>query len=194
MAGVVVRTFVVETPGGPVLVYNSPGIDRAATAIRDLGEPRALLVNHWHEEMYGAPALDVPAHVHAADRSRTEPRLPIAGVFDARHEILPGIEAVPTPGHTRGATAFLWQGPEHRVLFTGDSLWANRDRWEAVVLGESDPTAYVTSLELMASLGADVVAPWVAFDDAPPLLDADPQRVSERIGVVAGRVRAGASA
>ena len=54
-------------------------------------------------------------------------------------------EIIPTPGHTPGATAFLW----NRHLFTGDTVFLRDGEWVAAVLDDSDPEAYVESLELM---------------------------------------------
>lgn len=39
-------------------------------------------------------------------------------------EIVPGLLAIPTPGHTRGHMVLLYQD---RYLFTGDHLWWDRD-------------------------------------------------------------------
>lgn len=194
MSGVVVRSFVLSGDDAPVIIYNSPGIGRAAEEISTLGTPERLLVNHWHEEMYGAPGIDVPAFVHVIDHSQTEPRLPIAGTFEGRLQVTPSIEAIPTPGHTLGATVFLWRGPEHRVLFTGDSLWDNRGRWEAVVLGESDRASYLESLELMTTFEFDVVAPWVAFDDAEPVTVLGSDEARARIDDIISRLKDGENA
>jgi hypothetical protein len=66
--GVVVRSFVLEREHGNVVIYNSPGITAATRDIVELGRPGRLLVNHWHEAMYGAPDLNVPIFVHENDR------------------------------------------------------------------------------------------------------------------------------
>lgn len=191
MDGVVVRSYVLERAEGPTLVYNSPGIARAAEEIQALGAPDRLLVNHWHEEMYGKPGLDVPVWVSAEDRSRTEGRLPVDQTFQGRQMLGEDLELIPTPGHTSGVTTFLWDSGEHRVLFTGDSLWFHRGHWEAVVLGESSPSDYADSLELMAGLDFDVVLPWVAFEDAPVVEPVEAEEAKSRIRQAAARVRAG---
>lgn len=53
MANVVVRSFVLQDTDDLTIIYNSPGINNCADNISKLGEPSKLLVNHWHEAMYG---------------------------------------------------------------------------------------------------------------------------------------------
>ena len=67
-------------------------------------------------------------------------------------------EIIPTPGHTPGATAFLW----NRHLFTGDTVFLRDGEWAVAVLEDSDPDAYVESLELMKTLDFDTLVPWAA--------------------------------
>lgn len=189
--GAVVRSFLLERNGVSTLIYNSPGLRAAADEIRRRGEADGLLINHWHEEMYGQPGVDAPVFVHERDRAQTEGRLPVDGVLRDRQRWGDDVEIIPTPGHTSGATAFLWTTAGHRVLFTGDSLWNHGGRWEAVVLADSSPADYVRSLELMADLGADVIVPWLALDDAPPVEHTDPATMRGDLLDVAERVRAG---
>ena len=67
-------------------------------------------------------------------------------------------EIIPTPGHTPGATAFLW----NRHLFTGDTVFLRDGEWVAAVLDDSDPDAYIESLELMKTLDFDTLVPWAS--------------------------------
>ena len=48
---------------------------------------------------------------------------------------------IPIPGHTPGATAYLWDSGERRYLFTGDSLYLSDGEWMAAVLDSSDRDA-----------------------------------------------------
>ncbi|MFK0166942.1 hypothetical protein [Rhizobium sp. NPDC090279] len=98
LEGVVVRSFLLEREQGNIIIYNSPGISAAAGEILQRGRPERLLVNHWHEAMYGRPDLDVPIFVHESDREKT--KLPIAGTFSKREKIADDLEVIPTPGHT----------------------------------------------------------------------------------------------
>lgn len=64
LSGVMVRAFVLERAEGNIILYNAPGITDAARDILELGRPHRLLINHYHEGMYGAPDLDVPIFAH----------------------------------------------------------------------------------------------------------------------------------
>lgn len=189
LAGVVVRSFLLERDGVNTVIYNSPALGDT-DEIRRLGPTDGILINHWHEEMYGRPEVDAPVFVHERDRAQAEKRLIVDGVFRGRHQWGDDLEVIPAPGHTAGATVFLWRTAGHRVLFTGDSLWNRGGRWEAVVLGESSPADYVRSLELMAELDADVIVPWAALEGAPPVEHVDPVDMRRTLLDVAERVRA----
>ena len=165
LAGVVVRAFVLQREQGNVILYNAPGISEAADEIRGMGTPDRLLLNHHHEAMYGAPRLDVPLWIHADDRSRID--LPVAGTFSKRHRIGDDLEVIPTPGHTPGTTAFLWDNGDPRILFPGDSLWVQGGAWKAVVLGDSDRAAYLDSLALLREVEFDILVPWGVEEGAP---------------------------
>lgn len=191
MDGVDLRTFVLDTTDGPVLMYNTPGIDASAEAIRALGTPTKLLVNHWHENMYGTPALDVPVAVHEADRAATAEKLRVDETFADRHEILPGIEALPNGAHTAGATFYLWDQGEHRYLFTGDNIWVQDGQWTAVVLGESSAQAFLAAIETMRGLDFDVLVPWPAQAGALPYDLVTPERKQEQLDALEARIRAG---
>ena len=158
LEGVVVRAFLLERPQGNMIIYNAPGISAAADQILNKGQPERLLMNHHHEGMYGEPRLDVPVWIHEADRPRVE--LPIAGTFASREMIGDDLEIIPTPGHTPGATMFLWDNGDLRILFPGDSLWVQGGEWQAVLLGDSDRAAYLNSLQLLKGVDFDLLVPW----------------------------------
>ncbi|MBN9022353.1 MAG: hypothetical protein J0H08_09750 [Rhizobiales bacterium] len=187
--GVVVRSFVLEREGGNVIVYHSPGITAASREILELGQPWRLLVNHWHEAIYDAPALDVPAFVHQDDAGATA--LPISGTFSRRERIADDLEVIPTPGHTPGTTMFLWDNGEHRMLFPGDSIWVQDGQWKAVLLAESDRAAYVASLSDLMAVEFDVLVPWGSEDGEPYAHRVTRAEAQERIARIVERLRAG---
>ncbi|MCY4129901.1 MAG: hypothetical protein OXG15_11775 [Gammaproteobacteria bacterium] len=49
-----------------------------------------------------------------------------------RHEVAPGVIAIPTPGHRPGAVSYLVDVGSSNVLFAGDSLWHDREKWMAL--------------------------------------------------------------
>ena len=190
--GVVVRSFILERPQGNVIIYNAPGIDIAAREIRELGHPQKLLLNHYHEAMFGTPALDVPIWVHKRDRARTD--MPIAGTFSARQMIDEDIEIIPTPGHTPGTTMFLWSNGDHRLLFPGDSLWVQGGEWKAVLLEESNRSEYLDSLALLKEVEFDILVPWGAEDGAPYGYAVSRKQATQNLERIIQRLRAGGSA
>ena len=100
-------------------------------------------------------------------------------------------EVIPTPGHTPGATAYLWDSGEHRVLFTGDTIYLRDGEWVAAVLSSSDRMAYIRSLELMRDLDFDVFAPWAATRGQSPLAMTGRTDARRRIGAILDRLRNG---
>ncbi len=192
LAGVVVRAFVLERPQGNIIIYNAPGISDAAGEIRELGYPRSLLLNHHHEAMYGMPNLDVPVWVHDRDCARTNMR--IAGTFSERQMIDNDLEVIPTPGHTPGTTMFLWDNGECRFLFPGDSLWVQGGEWKAVVLGDSDRSAYLDSLALLKEVAFDVLVPWGVEEEAPYGYAVSRAEASEKLERIIDRLREGGTA
>ena len=56
-----------------------------------------------------------------------------------------------------------------RYLFPGDSLWVEDGVWRAVILGESDRSAFLETLALMRDLDFDVLVPWPAQRGRPVL-------------------------
>lgn len=189
LRGVEVRSFVLERAGGNVIVYNAPGITAAASDILRLGRPDRLLINHCHEAMYGAPDLDVPIFVHEDDRRQTS--LPIAGTFSARTTIGDDLELIPTPGHTPGTTMFLWDNGEHRLLFPGDAIWIQGGEWKAVLLGDSDRTAYLASLSVIMSLDFDILVPWGSEAGQPCGHAVTPDEAQRRLQAIVDRLKAG---
>jgi glyoxylase-like metal-dependent hydrolase (beta-lactamase superfamily II) len=189
---VLLRSYLLQRPDGNVIVYNSPGVSEAASAIRDLGSPSRLLVNHAHEAMYGRPDLDVDVWMHKDDRDEVGTSLDIAGTFDQREHIGTDLEAIPTPGHTPGTCSYLWDNGTHRFLFTGDFIWIENGEWKAVVLDPSLRQAYLDSLALVRDLDFDVLVPWgVTEGNSPAWPVRDPADKRARIDQIIDRVANG---
>jgi glyoxylase-like metal-dependent hydrolase (beta-lactamase superfamily II) len=100
-------------------------------------------------------------------------------------------EVIPTPGHTPGATAYLWDSGEHRLLFTGDSVYLDDGEWVAAVLASSDRAAYIESLERLGELDFDVLVPWAATHRQPAYVITGRAEAQRRIGVIVERLRRG---
>ena len=178
-----IRGFVLERPAGKLLIYSAPTLD---------GDERVAgaehwYLNHWHEAMFPAH-LDVPLYVHQDDRAETEERMHVRASFSRRHMLGDDFEVVPIPGHTPGATAYLWDSGEHRMLFTGDSLYLHDGEWVTAVLDSSDPAAYADSLRLIRELDFDVLVPWAAKAGRPPYAFTDAADRARRIDALIERL------
>ncbi|MDR0399556.1 MAG: MBL fold metallo-hydrolase [Treponema sp.] len=80
--------------------------------------PNALLLappEEWDD--IGRQIRDSEASVHYADPAGLAARLRPAG-----KEIMPGVAAIPLPGHTMGLTGAVFEGPEGRIVAAGDAV------------------------------------------------------------------------
>jgi glyoxylase-like metal-dependent hydrolase (beta-lactamase superfamily II) len=191
-----VRAFLLRRDQGNLLVYSAPAAAAEASAIEQLGGVSRQYLNHWHEAAFGGleqvvPAIGAPVFAHEEEREHVA-EVSAVETFSARAALGDDFELIPIPGHTPGATAFLWNSGDHRVLFTGDSVYLRDGEWVAAVLGSSDRAAYAESLELMRELDFDVLVPWVASNDGPFHALTSRADARRRIDAILARVRAGA--
>jgi glyoxylase-like metal-dependent hydrolase (beta-lactamase superfamily II) len=175
-----VRSYVLD---GGLLVYGTGASD-------GLDGVRARYLNHWHETMFAAPLEGVPTLVHERDLDASAERMRIDGTFAEREVVGDDFEIVPLPGHTPGATAFLWRG----ALFTGDSIYLDGADWVvALDVSGSDRAAFLESLELVRELEYDVLVPWAASARGPSVAATDASDARRRIDAIIARVRRGES-
>ena len=188
-----VRAFLLRRDPGNLLLYSVTGLSAAEPAIEALGGVERQYLNHWHEAMFASDRLAAPLFVHEADRDQVAERTSVSGTFADRHTLDRDFEVVPIPGHTSGATAYLWETGEQRVLFTGDTIYLSKGEWVAAVLESSDRAAYIGSLELIRDLEFDVLVPWAATAGEPyyALTSMDDSR--RRLDAILERVRHGAA-
>jgi glyoxylase-like metal-dependent hydrolase (beta-lactamase superfamily II) len=175
----VIRSFLLERPAGNLLVYST----RNAS-----GDVWRQYLNHGHEAGFAPDDLHAPVFVHAADRAAVAQRMPVRAAFSRRHMLDDDFEVIPTPGHTPGATAFLWDTGSHRVLFTGDTIMLRDGEWLAAVLDSSDRGAYRESLELIRALDFDVLLPWVSTAAGPFHAFTDAADTRRRIDAIIERI------
>ena len=173
------RAFLLERGEGNLLIYGAPGT-------RELDGVWRQYLNHWHEAAF-AEDTRAPLFVHAADRAEVEKERHVRAAFSRRHMLDADVEVIPTPGHTPGATAYLWDTGEHRILFTGDTIFLRDGEWRTAVLDSSDRDAYRDSLALIRELDFDVLVPWIASGPYYALTDREDARrridaLIERLG------------
>ena len=179
-----VRAFRLERPAGDLVVYG-------AETLTDAGEVSGRYLNHWHEAMFAGDAS--PTFVHERDRDAAAERTTVDGTFSERSTLDDDFELIPIPGHTPGATAFLWDSGEHRMLFTGDSLYLRDGEWIVAVLEDSDRESYIESLKTIAELDFDVLVPWAASKDGPYYALTDRADTRRRIDAILARLARGES-
>jgi len=159
-----VRAFLLERPAGNLLVYSTGNLPVDAAAIRARGGATRQFLNHWHEALWGVAPAALGARLvhHAADAAEVAERGARGVSFSHRFRLDDDFEAIPIPGHTPGATAYLWDTGEHRLLFSGDSIYLSDGEWVDGLLDSSDREAYLASLALIRDLDFDVLVPWAA--------------------------------
>jgi glyoxylase-like metal-dependent hydrolase (beta-lactamase superfamily II) len=190
------RAFLLVRERGNLLVYSSGTVAADAEAIEDLGGISRQYLNHWHEAAFGIDQIaktfetELICHENEGPSVRTKGK--VGATFSQRHLVDDDFEVIPTPGHTSGATAFLWDSGQHRCLFTGDSIYLREGEWVAAVLaGSSDRDAYIRSLELIRDLEFDVLMPWIATAGQAFHAVTDGANARRRIDTIIARLRRG---
>lgn len=186
-----IRAFVLPRAEGNLLVYASPALAAESDAVDGLGGVSVQYLGHWHEAAFGAGALGAPVAVHANDRAGVERHRPVAETWATRALVGDDFELIPIPGHTPGATAFLWDSGHRRYLFTGDSIYLDRGEWVAAVLESSDRASYLESLALLREVEFDLLVPWAATAGRPYMTRTDPRDARARMNRLIDRVRRG---
>lgn len=186
-----IRAFLLPRSRGNLLIYSVSEFDQRSPAIQDLGGVSRQYLNHRHEGMFASDQVTAPLFVHVEERAAVEAKRHVRGTFSRRHVLDEDFEVIPTPGHTSGATAFLWDSGQHRFLFTGDTIYLDDGEWVAGLLESSDPVAFAHSLELIAELDFDVLVPWAATSGKRYHAVTDRAATRRRIDAMLDRIRAG---
>jgi glyoxylase-like metal-dependent hydrolase (beta-lactamase superfamily II) len=111
--------------------------------LRAIGPVETILITHSHiDHVEGAPRL-------------TE--LTGAAVQRSGEQAVPGLEVIPSPGHTRDSVSFLVDRGGDRVVFTGDAILG---RGSSVVMWpDGDVGAYLETLRRLSALEGVAVLP-----------------------------------
>lgn len=193
-----IRAFLLQREAGNLLIYRSAALEQDVETVSDLGGVRRQYLNHSHEASPAndlvAELFDAPLYVHKDDAQAASEVTNVDKTFSGRHKLSEDFEVIPIPGHTMGATAFLWDSGEHRVLFTGDTIFFSRSGWRAAVLdGISDRERYIESLELIRTLEFDLVVPGIAPEGEPYYEFVEKAGAERSIDEILERVRRGES-
>lgn len=190
-----IRAFLLQRNQGNLLVYSVGTLEADVYAIGNLGGISRQYLNHRHE---AAPAcdwvankFDAPLFCHENERRSVSGTCDVDGTFSERHMLDDDFEVIPTPGHSRGATTFLWDSGRHRCLFTSDTIYFRDGEWVAAVLSSSNRDDYIESLELIRDLDFDVLVPWAATAGQSYHALTDKTDAQRRIDAILERVRRG---
>jgi len=103
-----------------------------------------------------AREVQAPLCASKAEAIAVKPIVADRILLHERQQIVPGLEAIPTPGHTRGAFSYLWTEAGRRYLFVGDTLVPVNGRWEFWVT-QKNRALMRESLQTLAALEFDVI-------------------------------------
>ena len=187
------RAFLLERGRGNLLIYSTGSLERDVEELHARGGVTRQYLNHWHEAMFGLAPASLSARLihHRAEAPHVEGRGGRGRAFSRRHRLDPDFEVIPTPGHTAGATAYLWDNRDHRMLFTGDTIFLREGEWVAAVIQGSDRERYIASLELIRELDFDLLVPWAASAGGPYVTAVQPPERRTRIDRIIARLRNG---
>jgi glyoxylase-like metal-dependent hydrolase (beta-lactamase superfamily II) len=183
------RSFLCRREQGNLLIYGTGGLEAEAAAIERIGGVSRHYLNHGHEAEFVTEAPASQTFIHRDDIEALAGKVSAAEGFSRRHMLDDDFEVIPTPGHTPGATAYLWRTGERRVLFTGDTIYLSKGEWVAAVLESSDRESYAASLELIRELDFDVLVPWIATAGNPYHALTSAADARRRIDAILERVR-----
>lgn len=185
------RAFLCRRDQGNLLIYSAGTLESDRLAVEELGGVSRRYLGHWHEAESASDQTGAPLYVNERDRPAAAAKTLVDQTFSGRQTLDDDFEAIPIPGHTPGATAYLWSTPEHRVLFTADTIYLADRGWVAAVLESSDRDDYIASLRVLRELEFDVLVPWIAPRGAPFHAITDRADARRRIDAILDRVRRG---
>ncbi|GAB3685357.1 MBL fold metallo-hydrolase [Salinisphaera aquimarina] len=186
-----VRAFVLKRSAGNLLIYNASVLREKELRADGVERIERHYLNHCHEVQFFKPPLDVPLYCHADDAEAVAKETRVSDTFEARGMLDDDFEIIPIPGHTPGATAYLWNDGQDRFLFTGDSVSLSGGDWVAAVLESSDREKYVESLARLRDVEFDVLLPWAASKDEPFYARTNSRDSRQRFDAMIARIRDG---
>jgi glyoxylase-like metal-dependent hydrolase (beta-lactamase superfamily II) len=153
-------TYFIRHSGGVLLFGTKADLSAHYAALRKFGPLTHILLGDRHHasahtlqlaQHFGVPISASQGEASALKNVKVGNVLPFE-----RTTIVPGLEAIPTPGHTGGAFSYLWTGESKNFLFVGDSIVPVNGRWEYWVT-RKHRADMIASLNTLASLEFDVV-------------------------------------
>ena len=129
-----IRASLLQRDPGNLLIYGAGTFAADAHEVEGMGGVWRHYLNHRHEAAFvgdkHARTPGAPLFCHENERRSVSERLEVSGTFSGRHVVGDDFEVIPIPGHTRGATAYLWDtgstaasSPAIRSISAGASGW-----------------------------------------------------------------------
>lgn len=191
--GIHTHAFLIERSDGNVLIYSSGQLEQEEDTLRALGGISRQYLNHrdeaaphcdWVSETFGSKLT-----CHEAEKEPISRKCTVHETICGATELVPELLAIPTPGHCPGSTCFLWNGPEARYLFTGDTIYFDDGNWK-VYIAPQNAGEMIESLKIISALEFDVMLPGLYEGDIWRA-DVTKGEVTERIGEIIERLERG---
>jgi hydroxyacylglutathione hydrolase len=152
--------YLLRHDAGVVLFGTKADLSAHYADLRALGRvTHVLLGDRHHASAYTAQLarhFDVPISASQIEASALKGVTIRAIVPFRRTQILPALEAIPTPGHTPGALSYLWTREGRRFLFVGDTIVPVDGEWQYWV-SKANQSVMRETMRLLATLDADVI-------------------------------------
>lgn len=178
-------------PDGNLIVGTSSHFEENKTQLTNLGGVKYQYLTHRDEAHKNADwitdTFDAPLICHEKEKDAISKRCIVGNTIHQRTTIFADFEAILTPGHTPGSLCYLWQAPDARYLFTGDTVFFNNDRWE-VFINIGTPEEMISSLNLIAGLDFDYIIPGAHTGNAG-IEAVTKEKIQKNIDQIISRIR-----
>jgi glyoxylase-like metal-dependent hydrolase (beta-lactamase superfamily II) len=153
-------TYLLRHPKGVIVFGTRADLSAHEGLLRELGPVTHILLSDRHHvsehTVRFAQTCGVPLSASKSEAAAVKP-LVVANILPyQRFEVIPGLLAIPTPGHTRGAFSYLWTEAGRKFLFVGDTLVPIDGRWEFWVT-QRNRAQMRESMQELAALEFDVI-------------------------------------
>lgn len=188
------HAFLLQRDAGNILIYSSGQLEKEEDDIRKRGGITRQYLNHrdeaaahcdWVSEAFGSKLI-----CHEAERDAITKKCTVHETLSGATDIANDLIAIPTPGHCPGSTCYLWQGPDARYLFTGDTIYFEGGDWK-VYIDPSDAEIMTQSLQVIAALEFDVMLPGLYIGDVWQM-EVAKDDVQQRVNEIVERLKQGA--
>ncbi len=152
--------YLLRHEAGVVIFGTKADLSAHYAEILSLGKiTHVLLGDRHHASTYTvqlAGHFDVPISASQIEASVLKGMRVSAIVPFQRTQILPSLEAIPTPGHTPGALSYLWTCEGRRLLFVGDTIVPVDGEWQYWV-SKANRRVMRESMRMLATLDVNVI-------------------------------------